>query len=452
MANVVDKLNEFYDSFSCNESLAAQLREKIKIDNKDSAPPKDYYYLTELCNPAHSYWTRKFSPVQKPRELQLKLNWGNRLHNLAGLWFKSLPNLETIEGTLDGSEMGLNVVGRIDFRINGSVVELKTKEKEKIPKNPEEIFTNYPQDLEQVAFYSVLDPTHPKENYLVFMEDSPPYKIKAFKIETKDIGGIKNLLAKRIKILDAALSENKPSSLGKCRHCPFEADDGTVYSCPYHNLDPLSVTELKKSLVLKEDFIFSKTLESCKTNSLHYQGIYFPFDILAPRKYFDKFISGTDNAEDYDFTKIIKKSFFSKLIRELNLSPDQTDRKTLCESILEPRLYPTKNWIRIKNVRNKDGELIPFIVKVSNSSIASNVITKPNNYHIAELSILTAANGKDKGLIFIADPKVKEFVQVFQVNYKNGALKEIKSVIDLLELAKTKGDNSFLPENPLWMN
>ena len=158
--------------------------------SEDSAP-NNYFYVTHVTNPAQTYSSRLHPEVKKSPEIARKLARGKQLHYFASIWFKNLPDFYVGEGLLDGAWAGIpGGRGKIDHRIGDSLIEFKTKTEP--PNIPEEIVSKYPQDLEQLAFYSVMHPSNPKKNYLVFMRDLPPYEIKAFRIDIKDKGTIKS--------------------------------------------------------------------------------------------------------------------------------------------------------------------------------------------------------------------------------------------------------------------
>jgi hypothetical protein len=134
------------------------------------------------------------------------------------------------------------VMGKIDIRAGNSLYELKTKDN--TPETVAEIVSSYPQDLEQLAFYSVIHPSNPRVNYLVFMKNSPPFDLKVFRVEINDANRIKSILTSRIDKLDRAIDNQDPSRLGKCRYydsgCEFRNSD--VCSCD--NLEPINIDAL----------------------------------------------------------------------------------------------------------------------------------------------------------------------------------------------------------------
>jgi len=55
------------------------------------------------------------------------------------------------------------------------------KSKINIPQTVNEVITNCPSDVEQLGFYTAIDPLKPKVNYLVFISQKIGQEMKVFK-------------------------------------------------------------------------------------------------------------------------------------------------------------------------------------------------------------------------------------------------------------------------------
>lgn len=214
---LIEEINGFVTGITYDESLSSLLKREMDSKLIEDPAPKKYYYITHVTNPAQIYFSRVHPEIKKPPEIARKLARGKQLHNFAGFWFKNLPDFYAEEGLLDGVWVGVSGVrGKIDYRVGNSLLEFKTKDN--LPNSPEEIISTYPNDLEQIAFYSIIHPLSPKNNYLVFMRNSSPFELKAFKIDIKDKGAIKSILLSRIDLLNKAFDAEDPSKLGQCRY------------------------------------------------------------------------------------------------------------------------------------------------------------------------------------------------------------------------------------------
>ena len=102
-----------------------------KLSNKNFEIP-DYLYVTEIINPAYSYYSRKVGEIEMPPEILSRMKGGESIHFMARQWFEQLPGFSGFEEIMNGSHLNLNVIGRADFMINNSIIEFKTKSSESI--------------------------------------------------------------------------------------------------------------------------------------------------------------------------------------------------------------------------------------------------------------------------------------------------------------------------------
>lgn len=441
MTNMVDFVNERVSSVSYNESLASILKDMI-LDTKKKPFVGDYYNLTDLCNPAHTYWTRISPKVEKTISLQKKFEWGNKLHELAQKWIETFPDFVVSEGTLDGTWVDLpGVRGRIDCRVGESIFEIKTKEK--IPENPEQLILDYPQDVEQISFYSALHPSHDKINYLIFIKDSSPFELKAFKIEIKDLSRIKSLMELRMKILNESIKEKNPIPLGRCRYYGKECQFQKENMCNCEKLELLSTKQLEQAINITYDEEMTKKLEETRKKFNSSKKFFSTKDVISPRKY------NLNEEWDADKDKSSSQAFLMTLVKKLPLGLSLEERKILFKSSQEPRLHVSYRWANLKNSGEKNSNIVPYIIK---ANMTSSIQTRPHEYFIAELGIVSSTYNKMKGLIFIISPNKNNFVQVFEVTYKrtNEILNKTKEIIDKLD----KGEKDILtfPPCPNFMN
>jgi len=447
MEEVTNKINEFVLNYNCNESIAGILRNNIEKELKTQPTPKTYYYVTDLCNPCETYWKKVRPDVKRPKKLLRKLFRGKQLHKTSSYWLSTVDDFSVYEGKIDGLYVGIpGVRGSIDYLIGKSIVDLKTKPK--IPETPEEIFTNYPQDIEQVAFYATIHPENLDKNYLLFMEDTYPFGIKAFKIKIKDFGRIKSLILDRIKKLNFAFENRSPESLGRSRYHMDSCYLCELNLCDCEALNILSTESLKLAIDLSYDEQFTKKLSEVREKANTPKNLFTIWNLLAPREYYNETILGvsqeynSDGKEEY-------LSCLRNLVDQLPFKVNIQDKKQIKKSLKDPRLYFGFKWLRINTSSNPEGSLMPYIIKVSGSSNPRSALS-PNMYHLSHLGILTAAHGMNKGILFVIYPKLNDLIQVYEVNYqKNGELLDyIRELIDNIETSIKNKDISILPPNP----
>jgi len=90
-----------------------------------------------------------------------------------------MENFVSSESKLDGMIVGAKVVGKIDAKVDESIIDFKSKIN--IPQTVNEVITNCPSDVEQLGFYTAIDPLKPKVNYLVFISQKIGQEMKVFK-------------------------------------------------------------------------------------------------------------------------------------------------------------------------------------------------------------------------------------------------------------------------------
>jgi hypothetical protein len=192
--DVIAEINDFVSQTDVIDSLSGYIRNVINNELKPKPSPTSHYTVIQLVNPAGTFFSKMNPDISDPPKLGRKFAHGKHLQYMAGYWFNNLPNFMVEEGTLDGKWVGIDKVrGRYDYLINDSIIEFKTKDKNPVDEN--EVLSLYPQDLEQLVFYSTIHPSKPKINYLVFMENSGEHKLKVFRVDITDFKQTERILA-----------------------------------------------------------------------------------------------------------------------------------------------------------------------------------------------------------------------------------------------------------------
>ena len=435
-----------------NDTLSGIIKMKsLEIPKSNSSPP-EYFYLTSVCDPHKEYIVQKFPQNNFEKLSEKSFIIGRKLHSFADRWFKGMSNFISSESVLDGFYLGIKAKGKIDARIGDSIVELKTKNK--LPETSEEVFRLYSRDVEQLAFYSVLDPLRPKINYLVFMTQIYPYKFKVFKMEIKDHNKIDEILKKRINNLRGVLLDKiNPSILGKCRYCYSECNLKKDGLCKPENLFDIGC-EVKDYLILEEDISFKDQLEKSIESLSGNLDFYTIFNILAPRKYFNKYIK---EIEDKPFESNPEEQqsqdYFNNLIFNLDLFKlDKNDFSKIPEPIFPKLYFPKSGWIKLREAGVQDGKIIPFIAH-SSTSKSQRALQYPSDYKIAELGIATLMHGKTRGLILMFYPYLGNQFKVFDVNFSFEPICK-QRINEILKILDEKNINNFqgLPFCPIYIH
>ena len=452
---LIEEINGFVIGTTYDESLSSLLKKVMDSQLTEEPAPRNYYYITQVTNPAQTYYSRVYPDIKRSPEIARKLAHGKQLHNFASIWFKNLPDYYAEEGLLDGAWVDIpGVRGKIDHRLGDSLLEFKTKDNP--PNTPEDIISFYPHDLEQIAFYSIIHPSSPNYNYLVFMRNSAPYELKAFKIEISDKGTIKSILLSRINLLDRAFETKDPSKLGKCRYYETGCQYHIQELCLCAELEPLATAPLQRSLKITHDDEFTKQLIQAREASEAPDVFCLSTrDILSPRKHYMEAILGLESTYSDYKTEEFKACLWASLDilkKRYAIDLDRTERQSIVKSQRDPRARIGFRWLKMKSSIHQEGEIVPYIDKVNMTSDMK--FTKPSQYHLAELGIICAMYGKNKGLLIRVFPNLNKLVHVVHVTYKNKdeIFRRVKSAIDIVEEAEKNEDLLSLPPCPTWMN
>lgn len=243
---------------------------------------KDYFFLTDLCDPLQFYFKSKYPERFQPTVETNKLfAVGNRIHGVMGKVIEKMDDFIDTEANLDGHLIGIPVRGRIDAETKKSIFEFKSKQE--LPSNVQEIFERHAKDVEQLGFYSFLDPMKRKENYLVFVSQDGEYKIKVFKVTTKSFKGIERELKNRIELLKKILSEEEsPSVFLKCRYCNEECSLRGDAICEFYKNNNLGCS-IKDFIEISHDDDMEKYLSKL-IEPKGFENLFSIFNIITSRK------------------------------------------------------------------------------------------------------------------------------------------------------------------------
>lgn len=437
---------KYIHSTSNHQSVTAKLVETLNATNKQDFFPETYFYLTHLINPVNAYWTKlTTSTVSNSNDTARKLFLGNKIERLASIWFKKLPDFVVEQGKLDGAFVGIpGVVGKFDFLIGDSIIELKSKEE--FPKNEKEIIQLYPHDIEQLAFYSVLHPMQPKENYLVFINQAHPYQFKAYKLIVNDFGKVKSIIFSRIAHLKKSIEGKDCISLGKCRYYDLGCKFQNNKICNCESLEPLPDT-ISSAVEIKYDEKFTNLLQSEMEKSGFKGEAYTTLDLIIPRK---KIMTDKLNISEDIVSDMKKEGYIScldNLVKKLPYKISKEQRKIIKEGLFDDRLIIALRWLNLPSSGKAMGELVPYIIKCGKTA-DKEFASKPNAFNIGELAIICASYGVTKGLIFVIYPNLNDLIHTFEINFKN--LKEVQTEIKRIldQLDKTMKDGEFLSLEP----
>jgi hypothetical protein len=198
---------------------------------------------------------------------------------------------------------------------------------------------------------------------------------------------------------------------------------------------------------------FTEQLEKIKTSIKKDDFLFSAKDIIAPRKHFMETIYGLESDWTPDKESTEYYACLSSLIKKLEFHLNSDEIKGLKNSLKDKRLKEGYKWLKLRDSSNPEGEVIPFIIKISQVDDIKNT-NRPSFYHKAELGIICSSYNKIKGLMFVVYPKLNDLIKVYMITYKNPRdhFKRIKQAIDDIELSEKEKNLLLLPACPEYMN
>ncbi|KPV46472.1 hypothetical protein SE19_05375 [Acidiplasma aeolicum] len=417
-------------SDNINHNITKILEDSIK---KKTFDVPDYLYVTDLINPVNSYYSRKYKEIEIGNDIYLRMKLGEEYHFMARGWFEQMDGFSGYEIPVNGSHLNLNVVGRIDFMINNSVIEFKLKSRENI--EIEDLYKDYLSDLEQLLFYSVLNKNYSDINYLVFYSSGNFY---AYKIHIKNRDNIINEMVYRIDLIKRGLYNDDISNFPRCTYfthgCPFQ--ENNVCNC-----SKLKLKDDKwiiNSINISEDGELENSLNnySIENTRLDIRNI----DLIYPRRYYhrirnDREIQAENRLKstfNYDKNNI---KFFMMDAIETSALAISSQEYALKNSVNTLGLSGYEKYL-IKNIYDETS-IVPYILKINNSVYTSNI---PDTYY-SELAVICAKRNINSGLIIIVYPKLNNSVIVHEIIFNNEKL--INLCLTKIEDIKSAVKNSY---------
>ncbi len=447
MDDITQQISTFVVNASNHGSLSGII--KNNLNSQVIKKQKKYWGVTDISNPLQTYFKVKYPEYYKDSiETKKKFALGNKQHAILQKKLEVIGGFVDREIIFDGRLLGIDLIGRVDSKIKNNIWEIKSKEK--LPANKEELLEKYPQDIEQLCFYSLIDPENPKENILITTTHSNFNDIKAFKIKINDLGRIKNLALKRINQLNNWLeSNNLPLISFKCRYCYEDCNIRSQNICSFFENVSLPC-EVKDFIEILDAPEIEEQLKLIKIyeNNVDYFSI---FNIITPKQIIYKEYNEGIEEEDYDNSyKKQHQQLIQDVLYKENLVITNEDLRELKEVQKIPEINQYKNSF-IKLNLSGDEKIYPLLIHVSNN-INPNTLINISNYKKGELGIHCLNNGINKGYLISYFPEQNHEIRVFEIsyNFEKGALNKIKKIVEILK-SKDKERLSELPMCPNFM-
>ncbi len=421
---------------------------KKRLNNQQSRVRKDYFGVTDICNPLQTYFRIKYPGIYKDSvETKKRFSLGKKQHNIIQKKLETMKGFVDREIILDGRLLGIPLKGRADAKIDASIWEIKSKEV--LPKDINELLKNYPQDIEQLCFYSLIDPEAPKENILINTTYSNSEDGKAYKITINDLGKIKNIAMARIEKLNKWLDEdNLPVFPFRCRYCNGDCNIKNSDLCSFFENESLTC-EVKDFISIEEVPEIEEDLKKISVFKSEIMPV-FLFNLITPRKLIlQEFCDLEEEPFDNSY-KTEHKQLIQDVLYEEGKVINNEELKKLKESQKIKEIYQGRNSF-IKLNLNGEEKIFPLLIHI-NPKTDPGLLQKVSDYKRGELGLHCLNNGVNQGYLIAYFPEQNHEVRVFEIsyNFEKGILEEIKKIAEIIK-SKDKERLSELPKCPDFM-
>jgi hypothetical protein len=290
------------------------------------------------------------------------------------------------------------------------------------------------------------------------MENVYPYRLRAFKVDIRDMESVRGLLQERIESFKKAIESNDPSMLGRCRYYEMGCRFTGTGICSCDDFEPADTSVLCNSISLEYDGEYTKELERIRGGAIDESvNCYTTYNILLPRKYHMNVVRGIETTFQQDPRTEEYKTCLGDTIHsfkrqfEAELTPEENEEVKGWKK--DPRVKVGHRWLKMKKSGNPEGVITPYIIKVSQVRFAQ-YTRRPSDYSIAELGVVCGVHGRDSGLICMVYPNLNDLVKVYEVRFQShkAVYGIVRGVISQIEAAEESGDLLSLPECPDYMN
>lgn len=427
-------------------NISQAVRKEIEASGKELSS-RDYFFVTDIVNPIFCYWSR-YNDIPTPPDIRRKLNYGSYVHYVSRFWFEKMPGFVYSEANLVGSYVGLSgISGKIDYQINNSIVEFKTKERP--VDGIDDVLDNFPQDLEQLLSYVAMSSSVGNEHYLVFTSESNSQQItlKAFKVKVNDLPGIRKLINNRRNSLETALKEKKPEILPRCRYFVEGCKFRTAKICNCESLTGESARSCLKYIEILEDSALANKLNNSRSEYVRKpeeRDLIGIWDVIFPmKKYHRHFEYALD--EDYEQEKSYIKEAMKVTISSAVIKSGFGITGRELEILREQHLLGFEDkytYMRI-NVPSisKEAIPVPYTVKVTASMKVFSAQKLPNIYG-AQAVLMAVDSGSRCSVLLVYFPNSNNDISAYVI-FPNKA-----KVAKAVEYTKKAIQNSFKIGSP----
>ena len=433
------------EAVALNEGVAGIIDRSLGGASRDKPP---WWYVTDLVNPSLAYHREVSAPIPTDPAIAQRLRFGKAIHDTAESWFRCMENFAAAEGAVDGAHIGLpGVRGRIDFRIGGSIIELKTTERATV--DVEGVFSEHPHDLEQLVLYALFTVREDETHRLVYYRTGAEPPFTSFRVRLRRPGPLKHAFEQRLKLLDEALSRRNPARLGQCRYLELGCDYDLQHICGCRAEGRVDESFLRESLEVSADPTFDAELERARQQARRRgpTGLSL-WDLFVPRQAYLKAIGvgvpyypddDERNASWRQLSDGVKSSGLNYETRAIDLDGVHL------------------GWLELVTLREtgKDGvstNTYPILVKSSNAASPFRRDGLPDAY-IAQAGVRCSLTGAPTALLAVGYAGRPGLIGCYRLSFRDtaGILAEVRRSLRDIAWAVSHADPSHLGACESWL-
>jgi len=413
----------------------------------------NYLWLKDLVNPQQAYWAHIGSTAIPSEALRSAFAFGDRMHDLAGRLLQRVPGFAGQEALLDGRAVGIpGVRGKIDFRLNESIVEFKTTSH--TVDSGSQVWDSVPQDIEQLLFYAALWAYRPGQHLLVFHTSNAGRPLRIFRVQISDHGAITTQLRARANSLNSAVEGRDPSRLKRCRYFAGECPPRQSGECTCVQLEDWDTSVLRRSCTLSRDEQLESQLEPIWATVRSEPRPLSSWDLAVPRRAYGR-RTGAQDEEDWIPDD---EGWVWRALREADLLPGPLEGRPRT-SLDRPIPFRASGFFLRRPGSSARVETDPEPERKQPALLRRwKRTTHPAPFNlknqIMQLGVLCALSGSPTGVLIEECPAAPAAVVAYQVTFSGIAdiSTAVRQRLAQISLAIESGNVQSLPECPAWLD
>lgn len=318
---------------------------------------------------------------------------------------------------------------------------------------PADVWTQTPQDLEQLLFYALMTNRSKETHSLVYYRQNERSPFRAYRARITETGRVKQYLLQRKSALETALAKAAPERLGRCRYYISGCDYRTQSICGCDRLAPPETRELEDSVELNRDEEMENRLTQVRTATpplprtrVRAWDLFVPrqaFRDLTDPKPFENRLFDEDYSQRIWLERKIADSDIAGKFGDLRAPGTDGESVSLGWSGTVVLRRTTKQGVDVREV--------PFLLRVPKPS-SPKELQRISDAYYAQLALRCALVGSSDGILALIFPRSNYQALCWRVEFKDQpeCKKKIENRLHQLMAAIKASDPVRLPLCPSW--